>query len=316
MPRYHAPLPLSILDLPPEVLERCVDLSSTPTLLSISLVSRIFNALAIRPLYRDISLHTATALISCCRTLAARPNAASAVRSLSLYYPYVLPFRHCEGVRRLSLIQSILSRSPRSTNSTYLHNFYNLIRDAFHVMAELRFLKISTPDHNLIYALQNCTFPTLEHFECEFTLSLSLIAFLNRHPSISYLQTSSLENLSLSSNHPPPPIVAPSLGYFAGNAQAVQRLAKAPKLRAAFVSWNAIDQQPQLAIQQLQMSSQHLRLLSCRRRGWNLDLFDLISACLPHIVALNMANLLIVDSRPTQVRAMLVSSFVSLKDVP
>lgn len=63
--------PLTILDLPPEVLERCIDISSNSSLLSISLVSRFFYALAARSLYRDISLHTVPALIICCRTLAA-----------------------------------------------------------------------------------------------------------------------------------------------------------------------------------------------------------------------------------------------------
>ena len=42
-------------------------------------------------------------------------------------------------------------------------------------------------------------------------------------------------------------------------------------------------------------------LLSCQRRGWNLDLFDLVSACLPDIYVFNLANLLVVDSRPTKV---------------
>jgi hypothetical protein len=75
------------------------------------------------------------------------------------------------------------------------------------------------------------------------------------------------------------------------------------KLHAAFVAWNAIDQQPQLAIQPLQFmqAGANLRLLSCQRRGWNLDLFDLVSACLPDIYVFNLANLLVVDSRPTKV---------------
>jgi hypothetical protein len=83
----NEPSSVGILDLPSELIERCIFASSKPSLLSLCHVSKLFHSLAIALLYRDVSLSTSHAVIACCRTLAVRPNAASSVRSLSLQYP-------------------------------------------------------------------------------------------------------------------------------------------------------------------------------------------------------------------------------------
>lgn len=73
-------------------------------------------------------------------------------------------------------------------------------------------------------------------------------------------------------------------------------------LRVAFMFWDAVDATPQDAICALERSSgDSLNLLSCRRRGWNLELFELVSVWLPNIYVLSITNLLVVDTRPSEV---------------
>ncbi|KAF6742556.1 hypothetical protein DFP72DRAFT_830366 [Ephemerocybe angulata] len=161
----------------------------------------------------------------------------------------------------------------------------------------------SPPDHHLLpYVLSHCTFPQLEQFQCELTLTSNLISFLNRHAGLRSIEVSPFENTRLFKEGDLPTIDIPALEYFSGNAQAAAKLGPRVMLRSASVLWNAMDQHPHLAIQRLQPrgNDDHLRNLNCRRRGWNLDLLDLISASLPNILVLNVANVLVVDSRPTK----------------
>ncbi|KAJ3538641.1 hypothetical protein NMY22_g5082 [Coprinellus aureogranulatus] len=261
----------TILQLPSELIEQCLRICPNSTLISICQVSHFFNSLATRCLYREISVCTVGSLIRCCRTLAARPNAASSVRALSLFYPV--------------------------PSAGYTQNLYDLIQRALDATRELVHLKLPTPDPRILHVIQRRTFPSLSSFHCQLTLSPPLVDFLNGHPSLSSVEVSPFENTRLAKDHLPA-VTIPSLKHFAGNAQVAAKLNGQPKLRAAFISWDAIDQQPQLAINALRPDD--LRVLSCRRRGWNLDLFDLISTSLPDILWLNVANLLAVDSHPTK----------------
>jgi hypothetical protein len=164
-------------------------------------------------------------------------------------------------------------------------------------------------DPAYIQALDHLTLSTLRHFECYLTLTNSLISFLNRHPTISYLQIAPTEAFALPSPAgatsppaPPPSIVLPQLQYFSGNSQCISALTCDTALRAAFVFWDAVDAAPQDAITALERtSSETMNVLSCRRRGWNLDLLDLISIWLPNIYMLSLTNLLVVDAHPSTV---------------
>jgi len=95
----------------------------------------------------------------------------------------------------------------------------------------------------------------------------------------------------------------PALQYFAGNAECITLLSQAgAAIRAAFLFWDAVDASPQDAIRALERTSgATLNVISCRRRGWNLDLFELVSVWLPDVYVLSMTNLLVVDSKPTEV---------------
>ncbi|KAF8188966.1 hypothetical protein BJ912DRAFT_926152 [Pholiota molesta] len=78
-------------------------------------------------------------------------------------------------------------------------------------------------------------------------------------------------------------------------------LGTACTLRAAIISWNVIDTNPDQPFAALQRSSHGtLNLLSCQRRGWNLDLIDSASIHLPDVVSLHISNILLVDANPTE----------------
>lgn len=257
-----------LLDLPAELIEQCIQRCSHSSLLALCRTSRLLYSLSMRSLYSDISITSARAMALCCRTLAAKPVV---VRSFSIHYP---------------------------SHITLLPSFYQLVQQAFRAIAELRILRIQAPDPRLLGVLDQCTFPTLEDFQCQFTLSSPLARFLNRHTRLRSVDVSPFENTLLFKDQGSMTIDVPTLEYLTGNAQVVAKLGARVRLRAASVSWDAMDALPQLAIRQLQ--SDHLRVLRCRRRGWNIDLLDLVSSSLPSIYELTVANVLVVDSRPTK----------------
>lgn len=75
-----------ILRLPLEILEVFIGFAPVSTQLSLACVSQFFHSLALRSLYRDVTLCSPNAVVTCCRTLAAKPVAALSVRSLLITY--------------------------------------------------------------------------------------------------------------------------------------------------------------------------------------------------------------------------------------
>ncbi|KAF8803472.1 hypothetical protein BYT27DRAFT_7260221 [Phlegmacium glaucopus] len=265
-----------ILRLPLETLEVFIGLASVSSQLSLACVSQLFHTLTLRWLYRDIALYSPNAVVACCRTLAANPTAATSVRSLLITY----------------------SIGPYA--NSFLSAYYRLIQNALRSLPELQIVKLLVHDAYFITLINQCTFPSLRHVECYLKLSNPLIKFLNRHPGISYLQVSPHEDTSFLSDNTFPTLSLPKLQYFAGNGQSVPVISVST-LRAAIVSWDAVDTAPDVAIKALERSSfDTLTLLSCRRRGWNLDLFQIISNHLPDILSLHISNVLLVDENPTE----------------
>jgi hypothetical protein len=164
-------------------------------------------------------------------------------------------------------------------------------------------------DPAYIQILNFLTLPALCRFECYLNLTDSLISFINRHPTIIHLRIAPTEALvpplapgATISPTSSPYIFLPRLQYFWGNSQCISALTSATALRAAFVFWDVVDAAPQDAIAALERtSSSTMSVLGCRRRGWNLDLLDLISTWLPNIYALSVTNLLVVDAHPSAV---------------
>ena len=194
--------------------------------------------------------------------------------------------------------------SLSSSANSHLSAYYLLIQKALHSLPEIQVIKLHVHDNHFITLFSPCTFPSLRHFESYLKLSNPLIKFLNRHPSISYLQVSPYEDTSVLSDSDVTfqNLSLPKLQYFAGNALSVPAISDASILRAAIVSWDAVNASPDVAIKALERSSfDSLTLLSCTRRGWNLDLIQIISNHLPDILSLHISNVLLVDSHPTEV---------------
>ena len=191
--------------------------------------------------------------------------------------------------------------SLSSSANSHLSAYYLLVQKALRSLTELQVIKLLVYDTHFITLFSQCTFPSLRHFESYLKLSNPLIKFLNRHPTISYLQVSQYEDTSVLSDDIQT-LSLPKLQYFAGNGLSVPAIGDASILRAAIVSWDAVDAAPDVAIKALERSSfDSLTLLSCTRRGWNLDLIQSISDHLPDISSLHISNVLLVDSHPTEV---------------
>ena len=196
----------------------------------------------------------------------------------------------------------LYENSLSSSANSHLSAYYLLVQKALRSLPELQVIKLLVHDTRFITLINHCTFPSLRHFESYLKLSNPLIKFLNRHPSISYLQVSPYEDTSVLSDDVFQTLTLPKLQYFAGNGQSVPAIGDASILRAAIVSWDAVDTAPDVAIKALERSSfDTLTLLSCTRRGWNLDLIQIISNHLPDVLSLHISNVLLVDSHPTEV---------------
>jgi hypothetical protein len=164
-------------------------------------------------------------------------------------------------------------------------------------------LELLFHDLNFLHILTTCTFPRLRHFQCYLPYSKALASFLNRHKDINYLQLYPSDNASARDaiDHPPK-VVLPKLEYLLGSDDCVSALAQGASLRAAFIEWTPVNQAVHECIAALQRSSaDSLRVLSCHREGWNLDLLDAISSALPDILVLSITNVLAVDVVPNYV---------------
>jgi len=290
----------AIVRLPLEVLEVIINFSLLETRLAISRISKLFHSLTLRTLYREISLRSPRMVINCCRTLASNTGAAATVRSLSITYTCVFPF-----LKLVPFIYLIQNRYYSSATNSLLASYYTLIRKALSSIPDIHTLRLLVHDPYFVSLLNPSSFRSLRHFECLLTPSTPLIDFLNRHPKLEYLQISPHEDTSETAEAATvilPPLNLPLLQYFSGNAQHASSLCCSTRLRAAFLSWNAIDTDPELIFTSLGRSSRdNLCLLSCRRRGWNLDLLEAASIHLPDLTSLHISNVLLVDSSPTEV---------------
>src|ERR1700678_4536106 len=100
-----------------------------------------------------------------------------------------------------------------SSANSLLSSYYLLIQKTLRSLTELQTLKLLVHDAHYITLIKQCTFPSLRHLECYLKLSNPLIKFLNRHPSITYLQVSPHEDTSVLSDDTFPTLSLPKLQY-------------------------------------------------------------------------------------------------------
>ncbi|KAJ7893264.1 hypothetical protein B0H13DRAFT_1625265 [Mycena leptocephala] len=256
-----------IRSLAPETLEEIIAFTPPESHLALCLVSKLLYALCVRSIYCDISLRSPAAVVKCCRTVVQNAMVASVVKRFEISYaPSALPS---------------------------FPSFYSLIGKALQQMTNVHDLVLLVADSKYTSVLTRCSLPRLHHFECCLSLDDTMVSFLNRHLQIRYLQLGAHEKIS---HHPRHPIALPKLEYFIGNSSCVAPLIHRASLRAAFITWDAINEPTEESIAALERSStETLNVLSCRRHGWNIDLLDRISTHLPHIYALSMTNLFFMD---------------------
>ncbi|KAL0959077.1 hypothetical protein HGRIS_014376 [Hohenbuehelia grisea] len=286
--------------LPVEILDEVINYSPLNTQLVLSLVSTQFNTHAARHIYRKIVLTSVSSVVQCSRTLSAKPAFANAVRSLS-----------------------IKIGSPHPICFTA---YYSSLKAALGVLPRLTDLEILAHGEPYSAAISQCTFPFLTRFECAQSLTPSLASFLNRHPTISYLQVAPSDKIWPDSDtdsstdveddgstlgiedspHPtlsnhPMKIILPNLQCFVGNGECIEPITRSsPLLRAAFVFWDFAGDDIEGIFSALAAAcGDSLMMLSCRRRGWNTDLIDSVSRILPGIRAFVVTNVLTVDAHPT-----------------
>ncbi|KAJ7062235.1 hypothetical protein C8F01DRAFT_1136975 [Mycena amicta] len=260
---------------PPETLEEIIAFVPPESHLALCLVSKLISALTIRHIYADVVLHSPAAVVKCCNTIVnGNPLVALAVRTFEISYA-------ATALRPFKRFYTLIGRTlVRITN---VHKLALLVPDP-HYAADA----VLTP---------NVTLPRLVHFNSLLSLSdTSVVAFLNRHRRISYLQL----NAHSTSGSPPIPhtthITLPRLEYFSGNSMCVAPVIQGgASLRAAFITWDdgpAPAPEPEIALAALERScTDTLNFLGCRRQGWNIDLLERISTHLPHIYALSLTNL-------------------------
>lgn len=80
---------MTVTTLPEDVLGEIVETSSRDAQATLCQVSRLFNSLGIRYLYRSVILTSPRQVVSCCKTLTANPVIAEAVQTFSFRFPWV-----------------------------------------------------------------------------------------------------------------------------------------------------------------------------------------------------------------------------------
>lgn len=193
----------------------------------------------------------------------------------------------------------------------HLGSFYQILSAAFDKLSNLLDLILLIQDMNLLKVLSTITFPRLHRLDCYLPYCPPLATFLSRHRTLQYLHLSPskydrVRANALRCDHPfafPPKLVLPNLQYVIASDECVTAVAQDATLRAVYIDWTDAPKSTLDCIAALKYSSSHtLRVLSCRRPGWNLDLIDAISSALPDIFVLSVTNILQIGVLPNYVR--------------
>jgi hypothetical protein len=205
----------------------------------------------------------------------------------------------------------LISKVNSTPSGPQLFSFYQTLAAAFHNLSQLLDLELLVHDLNLLRVLSTSTFPRLYRLECYLPYTRSLASFLTRHPSLTYLHLAPSKYNRMRADTqlpdgplaPTPKVVLPNLEYIVASNDCVTALAHDASLRAVYIEWRDANQPVQDCIAALQSSSSDsLRVLSCRRPGWNLDLIEVISSALPDLFVLSITNVLPIDVLPDYVR--------------
>jgi len=196
-------------------------------------------------------------------------------------------------------------------NAVYLASFYSNLKNALLNLPNLQNLRLLVSDPHLTRTLfcsatGTFRFPSLRHFETYLPLTSPLLRFIERHPKLTYLEVSQYENFSLDENLtkcsdcsriPRKPALL-NLRHYVGNSVYLPLLASISPLplRSAHLTWSAVHECRASITSLAQASSNTLNVLTCRRRGWNVDLIEYVASQLSDVYMLHVINVLVMDA--------------------
>ncbi|KIM72193.1 hypothetical protein PILCRDRAFT_16366 [Piloderma croceum F 1598] len=258
--------------LPEDVLGEIIETSSRDAQGTLCQVSRLFNSLGIRYLYRSVILSSPRQVVSCCKTLTVNPVAAEAVQTFSLRFP----------------------RVPIESDRFFLP-FYQAIYAAITSLPNLITFELDFLDAELYNVIANVIFPRLMNFACVLVLDFSLPAFLNHHgltlERLTFMPTPYWEPRDLYPNRPK--IYLPHLKYFMGSVSDFYTVIPGTICleHATILSFSRISRidMENLVATLRKHCVDSLRSLACsHREPWSLNLIEGLSQHLPNLESLDI----------------------------
>ncbi|KAJ7481897.1 hypothetical protein FB451DRAFT_1556069 [Mycena latifolia] len=206
--------PFTINHFAAEILFEIASNTTSAEQISLSTVSRTFNSIAIKFMYRRIELTSFRRIVRCCTTLAKNSEAALSVRTLSF---------------------DLLGHTMISDrwNVTIFEPFFRMVNAALVKTPRLRSLILRLPYDPRGTTLQNCTFPLLSHYGASFDSGGD---FVERHPMIKNITVlgEGFRRETTSAFHP---AKFPSLNVFSGPAHLVPAVVPGRPVHSAQLWW-------------------------------------------------------------------------------
>ncbi|TFK55214.1 hypothetical protein OE88DRAFT_1732472 [Heliocybe sulcata] len=247
-------------DLPVELVEEVAEVCRGDSL-ALALVSKLFNAVATRIIYRRLKLEAPDTLIGALKTLAGNPLAAQSVKTLSI----------------------------ATTSQKRFKSFYTLLERAISGCENVTSLGIasSLPEYGPL--LRKCTFPKLEAFHY-LSIDEDVVEFLRRHPRITNLYLTRSPHDS-SVECPYAPLTLPRLTALVCSSSAMPLFVSTSPLQAVHVVWDSTEfAHMDATMQVLGTSTAPVGLFATELEAWSEPLLRSVANHLARIDTLIISN--------------------------
>ncbi|KZT28522.1 hypothetical protein NEOLEDRAFT_1167446 [Neolentinus lepideus HHB14362 ss-1] len=211
-------------NLPVELVEAVIEMCQGDYL-ALALVSKLFNAIATRFIYRHLDMESPDTLIGVLKALAGNPLAAESVKLLSI------------------------------TMNTYIRfkPFYSLLEEAISGCFNVNVLRISSDQSEYGAILRKCTFPKLEAFQY-LSIDDDAVKFMRRHPHITHLYFTR-NPFSRTLEYPYRPVNLPQLTRLVSSSSAIPFLVPDSPVQHVNMIWDSADHRH---------IKETMRVLACR----------------------------------------------------
>ncbi|KAJ7275657.1 hypothetical protein C8J57DRAFT_1223816 [Mycena rebaudengoi] len=257
--------------LPNELLTEIIANAAPADQVALCRVSKLFNRLARRVLYRTLALSSPRAVLTCCHSLVSNPELALLVKSFDISASKLDGYRIYDAI---DLISATLACTANIEALT---------------------LVFACGAPSFIECIDSRTFPALRRLVLRADLDAepALLVFLQRHPRIGVLKlfgpAASFDALLSATGVP----CLPDLKYLKATAAVFPALlapgggGMPPHLTGAEISWKLADPlDPLPPLRALTAYSASLTKLVCYRPGPNLELIALVAQHLPRLAVL------------------------------